>query len=227
MSGAGNRLLRAQLRAIFEASANSGSVRGSLLDPSGAAIKGATVGIPNPVSRYNQSVQTDAQGKFEFDNVPYNPYHVSVVMTGFETAGQDADVRSPLPIDVTFRLKIGASTTTVNVTEAGDLLETDPEPVIRMWTARTVRRAASGEVSLPRSAHLSRFASRLGFGGFERPVPQGWATTLPIHSPSMARRSHGSAKQGVFRIRFRSNPCSRWKSIEGAPPRSTEARPAW
>ena len=35
-------------------------------------------------------------------------------------------MRSPLPIDVTFKLKIGASTTTVNVTEAGDLLETDP-----------------------------------------------------------------------------------------------------
>jgi len=107
-------------------SSNSGSVRGTVLDPSGAAIKGATVGIQNPVSHYNQSVQTDTQGKFEFDNIPYNPYHVSAVMTGFESAGQDADVRSPLPIDVTFKLKIGTSTTTVNVTDAGDLLETDP-----------------------------------------------------------------------------------------------------
>ena len=70
-------------------SANSGSVRGSVLDPSGAAVKGATVGIQNPVSHYNQSAfRRMPRGKFEFDNVPYNPYHVSALMTGFETAGQ-------------------------------------------------------------------------------------------------------------------------------------------
>jgi hypothetical protein len=51
-------------------SANSGTVRGSVLDPSGAVIKGATVEIQNPVSRYDKSVETDAQGNFEFDNVP-------------------------------------------------------------------------------------------------------------------------------------------------------------
>ena len=67
-------------------SANSGTVRGSVADPSGAAIAGATVQMQNPVSHYNQSVQTDATGKFEFDNVPYNNYHSSALMTGFETA---------------------------------------------------------------------------------------------------------------------------------------------
>ncbi len=107
-------------------SANSGAVRGSVLDPSGAAIKGATVQIQNPVSHYNQSTQTDTAGKFEFDNVPFNPYHVSAAAKGFETAEQDADVRSPIPIEAKFSLKIGVSTTTLTVTDAGDLLETDP-----------------------------------------------------------------------------------------------------
>src|SRR5580698_5875389 len=96
-------------------SSNSGSVRGSVLDPSGAAVKGATVEIQNPVSHYNQSVQTDAQGRFEFDNVPYNPYHVSAVMTGFQTAEQDVDARTPLPVEVKFSLTIGQSTTSVTV----------------------------------------------------------------------------------------------------------------
>src|SRR5665213_1811397 len=72
-------------------SANSGTVRGSVVDPSGAAIVGATVQIQNPVSHYNQSVQTDATGKFEFDNVPFNNYHSSALMTGFETAEKDLD----------------------------------------------------------------------------------------------------------------------------------------
>lgn len=106
-------------------SANSGTVRGSVVDPSGAAIVGATVQIQNPVSHYNQSVQTDAAGKFEFDNIPYNNYHSTALMTGFETAEKDLDVRSPLPLDAKFSLKIGVSTTSLTVTDAGDLLETD------------------------------------------------------------------------------------------------------
>ncbi len=104
----------------------AGTIRGSVLDPSGAVIKGATVRIQNPVSRYDKSVETDASGNFEYDNVPYNPYHVSAVATGFQGADQDVDLRSPIPFEVKFSLKIGTSTESVTVTEAGDLVETDP-----------------------------------------------------------------------------------------------------
>ncbi len=107
-------------------SANSGTVRGTVLDPSGAAVKGATVQIQNPVSRYNQSAQTDSSGRFEFDNVPYNPYHTTALAAGFETAELDADVHSAIPVELKFSLKIGTSTTSLTVTDAGDLLETDP-----------------------------------------------------------------------------------------------------
>jgi len=108
-------------------SANSGTVRGSVLDPSGAAIKGASVEIQNPVSGYNQKTQTDVKGNFELDNVPFNPYHLNASAPGFETGGQDVDVKSSVPLQVmTINLKIGTSTETVNVVEAGDLIETDP-----------------------------------------------------------------------------------------------------
>src|ERR1700722_18431245 len=95
---------------------SAGTIRGSVLDPSGAVIKGATVEIQNPVSRYDRSVQTDAQGNFEFDNIPYNPYHVSAVASGFQSAEQDADVRSAIPLEVRFSLKVGTSTESVTVT---------------------------------------------------------------------------------------------------------------
>ena len=106
-------------------SANSGTVRGTVLDPSGGAIPGATIQIQNPISHYDRSIQTDAQGKFEVDNVPFNTYHSSALAPGFETAEQDLDVHSPVPIDMKFTLKIGESTTSLTVTDAGDLLHTD------------------------------------------------------------------------------------------------------
>ena len=113
-------------------SANSGTVRGSVLDPSGAAIPNATVEIQNPVSRYDKTVQTDAQGNFEFDNVPYNNYHLSASASGFQGSEQDVSVRSPLPVELKIAVKIGAANESVTVTKEGIWSKPTPPP-IRTW----------------------------------------------------------------------------------------------
>jgi Carboxypeptidase regulatory-like domain len=112
--------------AVSYAQAASGTVRGTVVDTSGAAISGGTVEMRNPVSHYDQSVKTNDQGNFEFDNVPYNNYHVTASAPQFQTGAQDIDVRSPLPLDVKFTLMVGAATTAVTVEAAADLVETDP-----------------------------------------------------------------------------------------------------
>ncbi len=106
-------------------SANSGTIRGSVTDPSGAAIPNAAVQIQNPVSRYNKTINTNAQGGFEFDNIPYNNYHLSATAAGFQGTEQDLNVRSPLPVEVKVQLTIGVANESVTVTSAGDLVETD------------------------------------------------------------------------------------------------------
>jgi hypothetical protein len=109
------------------ASSNAGTVRGAVLDPSGAVIPGATVSIENPVSRYSSSARTNAQGSFEFDNLPFNNYHLSVSATGFVVSQQDVIVRSPLPLELKISVAIGAASQTVTVSEqGGDLVENDP-----------------------------------------------------------------------------------------------------
>ena len=65
--------------------AQSGTIRGSVVDPSGAAIAGATVQIQNPVSHYSTETKTDSQGNFVFHNVPYNNYHVTASASGFQS----------------------------------------------------------------------------------------------------------------------------------------------
>ncbi|MGD0133742.1 MAG: TonB-dependent receptor [Bryobacteraceae bacterium] len=104
---------------------NSGTVHGTILDPSGAAVPGATVELQNPVSRYDKSTKSDSQGNFEFANIPYNNYHLSATAAGFQGGEQDVNVRSSLPIDVKVAMTLGAANSTVTVTEAADLLETD------------------------------------------------------------------------------------------------------
>ena len=105
---------------------NAGSIGGTVEDPSGSVIPGATVNIKNPVSGYDRSATTDSQGRFSFTNIPFNPYHLSVTAPGFTPSMLDVDVRSAVPANLTINLQVGASSTTVNVeAEGGDLVETD------------------------------------------------------------------------------------------------------
>jgi hypothetical protein len=105
----------------------SGSIQGSVVDPSGAVIAGATVEIQNPVSGYMRGTTTDASGGFAFTDVPFNPYHLTITHKGFQPAVQDVDVRSGLPVRVKLVLKLAAVATTVTVTtQANDLIEKTP-----------------------------------------------------------------------------------------------------
>ncbi|MGB6469792.1 MAG: TonB-dependent receptor, partial [Candidatus Acidiferrales bacterium] len=105
---------------------NSSSVSGTVTDPSGAVVPDATVEIQNPVSGFQRTATTDTAGSFTFPNVPFNPYHVTVVAPGFANFVEDVEVRSSVPVSVKFSLSIASANNSVTVqAEAGDLLETD------------------------------------------------------------------------------------------------------
>jgi len=93
---------------LVAASAQSGgsstSVSGTVLDPSGAVVPGATVQIHNPVSQFDHTTTTDSVGKFTISNVPFNPYHLTITRTGFSPHAQDVEVRSVVPLNLSITL---------------------------------------------------------------------------------------------------------------------------
>src|SRR5215469_3161348 len=106
---------------------NSASVNGTVLDQTGAVVPKASVDIQNPVSGFDRSITTDSSGKFEFTNIPFNPYHLTVTAEGFAVYAQDVEPRSSVPITLSIKLQVGGSTTAVTVqAEGGDLVENDP-----------------------------------------------------------------------------------------------------
>ncbi len=109
-----------------QSTGSSGTISGTITDPSGAVIAGATVTIDNPVSQYTRSAATDKSGHYQFPNVPFNPYHMTVTMSGFVPATQDVDVRSVVPVITNVALKVGGGSSTVTVESGGDLIEDDP-----------------------------------------------------------------------------------------------------
>ena len=112
---------------LGQALGTSGSIEGTVVDPTGAVVVGAIVEIQNPVSGYLRSTTTSASGNFAFSNVPFNPYHMTVTGKGFQAVVQDVDVQSGLPVRLKFAMQIATVATTVTVTtQPNDLIEKTP-----------------------------------------------------------------------------------------------------
>jgi Carboxypeptidase regulatory-like domain len=111
--------------AVTGVQAQSASISGTITDPSGGVVPSANVTIHNPVSGYERSTSTDSSGNFNFPNVPFNPYHLSVTAKGFAAYAEDVEVRSSVPVTVAIALKVEGGSSTITVEGGGDLLEND------------------------------------------------------------------------------------------------------
>src|ERR1700686_163649 len=111
--------------AITRSQSNAGTISGTVADPSGAVVADSIVQIHHPISGLDRSVTTDSSGNFNFTNIPFNPYHMSVKAAGFAIYTQDVDVRSGVPVTVKINLTVAGTTSTVKVEGGNDLVEND------------------------------------------------------------------------------------------------------
>jgi hypothetical protein len=107
-------------------SGNAGTIRGTVTDPSGAVIPGATVHLTYAVSQFEQTTTTDATGRFAFHNVPFNPYRIGVNAKGFAQLSQNVEIDSSVGTNVKLVMQISGGSQTVTVESSGDLIEDDP-----------------------------------------------------------------------------------------------------
>jgi hypothetical protein len=123
----GTVLLSGASGAFGQSLGNAGTIEGTVLDPSGAAVAHAEVSIHNALSGYRQSASSTADGSFRLVNIPPNPYHVEVNAPGFAMYAQDVDIRSAVPLQLKINLQLAGAKTSVTVEAAGaDLLELGP-----------------------------------------------------------------------------------------------------
>jgi hypothetical protein len=118
-------LLFASLGALAQ-SGNAGSVRGTVSDPSGAVVPGGTVTLENARSGLSRTIGVDATGQFDFSNVPFNTYRITVSASGFAPLSKDFELRSAVGMNLKLILQVAAASQTVTVEAGGDLVETDP-----------------------------------------------------------------------------------------------------
>ncbi len=109
-----------------QATGNGGTVTGTVTDPTGAIIAGAKITMTNPVSAYEQSATSGADGTFRLSNVPLNQYHLEVTSAGFQTYVQDIPLHTQVPVQVKAVMALAGSTQTVDVNASADLVENEP-----------------------------------------------------------------------------------------------------
>jgi Carboxypeptidase regulatory-like domain len=101
------------------------SVRGTILDKSGAAVVGATVTLDNTAQSQHHEMKTTSSGEYEFLGLPPGTYALGVEKAGFRKWDQknlQLLVNSPVTQNIT--LEIGVSTETVEVSAQAVTLNT-------------------------------------------------------------------------------------------------------
>jgi hypothetical protein len=116
-----------------------GSMAGTITDPSGGVIQGASITITNLGTMEKRGITSDAAGGYRLVNLAPGRYRVDVEVTGFKHFTRDSvlvEVQSALRIDVS--MQVGQLTEVVEVSSASPLLQTESGTLSQIVESRTV-----------------------------------------------------------------------------------------
>lgn len=103
-----------------------GTINGTVVDPSGAALPGASVTVTNPATNYVARTTTQSTGFYQIFNLPIGTYVVKVSLTGFQTAElPNIPVQEARATTANVSLKVGSTSTSIIVNSVPLLNATD------------------------------------------------------------------------------------------------------
>jgi hypothetical protein len=159
----------------LRAQVDAGAILGTVTDASGSAIHGATVTLTNEGTNASLATTTGNDGGYKFTPVRIGAYKLTVAFQGFETI-----TRPHLSVNVgenvvaDFTLKPGNVTTTVEVTAAAPVLQSQDASVGQVIDSKSVN-------DLPLNGRNFTFLAQLAAG---------------VNSPQADTR--GNAASGAF-----------------------------
>src|ERR1700730_18243159 len=116
-----------------------GNVTGSVTDPAGAAVPGASVRILNPANGFEQTTSTGSDGNYNVPSLPVGKYNVSAEKPGFRTAqqtGVNVDVANTVRVDL--KLEVGQVTERVEVSGAAPVVVTERSDLGTVIDSKTI-----------------------------------------------------------------------------------------
>ena len=114
------------LNVVWAQGSSVGNITGSVTDPSGSAIPGATVAIRNINTNQTRETRTGDAGLYTVTTLPVGDYRLTATAPGFkrvEVTDIKLDVNATLRVDVA--MTVGQVTETVEVAAQAPLLNTE------------------------------------------------------------------------------------------------------
>ncbi|QMV18999.1 TonB-dependent receptor plug domain-containing protein [Granulicella sp. 5B5] len=140
------------------AQVDEGSIAGTVMDPTGAVVPGASVTVTNTDVGLKLQGTTNSAGEFTFSPVRIGHYSVTASAPGFQkTTQQNLTVNIAEHLQVPIQLKTGAISDTIEVTTEPPQLQTDESSVGQVVTEKTVN-------DLPLNGRNFTFLAQLGAG---------------------------------------------------------------
>ncbi len=110
---------------VWAQSTSTGSVAGTITDPSGAVVSRATVTLTDPTTNIVRTATTNATGRYFFADVTPSTYSLSVSKSGFSTVKTEHQVvQVGLALTVNLALQVGGANVVVEVSAVGNELQT-------------------------------------------------------------------------------------------------------
>lgn len=105
---------------------NSGAIRGTVSDPTGASIAKATIVAEEPAKGIRRTAMSDDSGAYEITGLPPSTYQLTVKISGFQTELQkDVAVSIGQIVVVDFRMKLSSGNEVVEVNTEPPMVETE------------------------------------------------------------------------------------------------------
>ncbi|HET7439959.1 MAG TPA: carboxypeptidase-like regulatory domain-containing protein, partial [Terriglobales bacterium] len=101
------------------------SLRGTVSDPKGAVVSGATLTLSDPATGFSRTTKSDSQGNYQFLEIPPATYLLTVAAAGFSTMKQtDLKLMVNTPATLNVAMQVSGGTVTVEVTGEAPLVNT-------------------------------------------------------------------------------------------------------
>jgi hypothetical protein len=110
---------------VWAQSIVSGEINGTLTDPSGAVVPGATVTLKNLDTGATATTTTNGTGAYRFNFLKPGSYQISITQSGFQQVQRTVQVSVGQSTRSDLRLAVGQSSQTVEVTAQTPIIQTD------------------------------------------------------------------------------------------------------
>ncbi|HYK35501.1 TonB-dependent receptor [Alloacidobacterium sp.] len=123
---------------LAQTTVSTGSIAGSVTDPTGAVISDARITVTNAGTGQATMLNTNAAGSYNSGALPPGTYKVQVTASGFNTVIQTITVQVGNTAAVNFKLEVGQGTTTVEVQGSTVQVNTEQPEVQGVLTSQQI-----------------------------------------------------------------------------------------